>query len=61
MHVGDQCLVRILLVAGKKIIIKNRFKFDIPSYKQWMPVIDDILVMEHLTYKLKMKEKRCFL
>jgi len=56
VHVGDEYLARILLVAGKKTITKNWLKSDTPSNKQWMSIIKDILSMELLTYKLKMKE-----
>lgn len=52
VHVGDQYLARILLVDGKKTMTKNWLKSDTPSYKQWMSMIDDILVMEHLTYEI---------
>ena len=47
VHVGDQYLIRVLLLAGKK----NWLKSDTTSYTQWMSIIDDILVMELITYK----------
>ena len=50
-------LIKILLVAGKKAITKNWVKTDIPN-KQWMSMIADILAMEQLKDKLKVKKEK---
>lgn len=56
VHKEDQYLVKILLAAGKKAITKNWLRTDTPNDKQWMLIIDGILEMERLTYKLRLKE-----
>ena len=56
VHVGDQYLIKILLAAGKKAITKNWLKEETPSYRQWVHIIGDILIMEKITYKLKVME-----
>lgn len=35
---------------------ERRLKTFAPDYKQWLTIIDDILLMENLTYRLKKKE-----
>ena len=55
VHPGDQYLVKILLVAGKKAITRNWLKTDIPDYDQWRTILDNIQDMEYLTFKLKTK------
>ena len=56
VHPGDQYLVKILLVAGKKAITRNWLKTDIPDYDQWRTILDNIHDMEHLTFKLRLRE-----
>lgn len=53
----DQYLVKILLAAAKKAITKNWLKTEAPHQRQWMSLIEEILEMEKLTYKIKMKEE----
>lgn len=53
----DQYLVKILLIAAKKAITKNWLKTEPPNHKQWLALVEEILEMEKLTYKLKMKEE----
>lgn len=53
VHVGDQHLVKIILAAWLKAIIKNCLKTGAWDYKQWLTIID--IVMENSTYRLKMK------
>lgn len=47
-HVGEQYLVKIVLTARRKADTKNCLKTVTPSYKQWLIIIGEILVMEHL-------------
>ena len=56
VHPGDQYLVKILLVAGKKAITRNWLKTDIPDYDQWRTILDNIQDMEYLTFKLKLRD-----
>ncbi len=52
----DQYLCKILLVACKKTITRNWLKDSTLNCKQWFEIIEEILVMEELTYTLKMKK-----
>ncbi len=53
---SDQYLCKILLVACKKTITKNWLKDSTLNCKQWFEIIEQILVMEELTYTLNMKK-----
>ncbi len=46
----------ILLVACKKTITRNWLKDSTLNCKQWFEIIEEILVMEEVTYTLKMKK-----
>lgn len=58
VHVKDRYLAKILLSATKKDITKSWFKTEVPGKKQWISIVEDIMEMENLTYKLKFKEEK---
>ena len=47
VHAGDMYLVKILLIAGKKAIIRKWGRVDPPTQEQWMGIIEEIYVMEN--------------
>ena len=47
VHAGDMYLVKILLIAGKKPIIRKWGRVDPPTQEQWMGIIEEIYVMEN--------------
>ena len=51
----DRYLIKILLIASKKAITRSWYKVDPPRKEQWFEVIQDIYIMERMTYQLKLR------
>ena len=49
----DIYLFKILTVAAKKAITKRWLKTHPPREKHWLDIIEDIYVMEKITYNLR--------
>jgi len=53
---GDQYLVKIMLAAAEKAVTKNWLKEDIPDYKQWRTIMENIENMEKFTFTIRIRE-----
>ena len=42
----DRCLVKVLLIAGKKAITRKWGQVDIPTQGQWMEIVEEIYIMD---------------
>ena len=54
--IGDRYLVKILLIASKKAITTNWCKVDPPNQDQWMAIVDQIYIMEKMTFRMRLQE-----
>ena len=52
----DLYLTKVLLTASKKAVIRNWLNVNTPKQEQWLEIVQEILVMEKLTYLLRLKE-----
>lgn len=55
----DRYLMKILLAACKKIIIRRWRQSDPPTTKEWLQMVNSIFQMEILTYRLRTKQEQC--
>lgn len=56
IHKCDEYLVKIMLIAAKKSITRKWGKATVPSKEQWITTIEDIFLMEKMTYRLRLQE-----
>ena len=54
----DRYLVKILLTAAKKAITRLWRQVDPPKEDQWTELVDQIYVMEQLTYRIRLQEEQ---
>lgn len=54
----DEYLVKVLLSASKKTITRMWYKVDPPTGEQWVCTVEEILIMEKITYKLRLQESQ---
>uniref|UniRef100_A0A669AV81 Reverse transcriptase domain-containing protein n=1 Tax=Oreochromis niloticus TaxID=8128 RepID=A0A669AV81_ORENI len=54
----DQYLFKIMLLSSKKVITKNWLKSDPLKLEEWTDVIEEIYVMEKMTYTLRLKSDK---
>lgn len=52
----DLYLIKVLLAASKKAVTRNWLNVNTPKQEQWLEIVQDIFVMEKLTYLLRVKE-----
>jgi len=52
----DLYLTKVLLAASKKAVTRNWLNVNAPKQEQWLEIVQEILVMEKLTYLLRLKE-----
>lgn len=51
-------MYNILLLASKKAITKRWLAKDSPTIEDWLKVVQDIFVMEKLTFPLSLEQGR---
>ncbi len=56
IRVRDKYLIKILLIASKKAIMRKWGKEDPPSQDQWIGIVEEIYTMEKLTHRLKLQQ-----
>lgn len=49
-------MYNILLLAGKKAITRNWLVKDSPTVGDWIKVVQDIFIMEKLTFILRLQQ-----
>ena len=54
----DRYLLKILLAACKKTITRRWYKTDPPTQEEWLKIVKEIYVMEHLTHCVKIQEEQ---
>lgn len=52
----DKYLVKLLLAGSKKAITRKWYKIERPTQEQWFDVVEEIFLMEKLTYVLRIQE-----
>uniref|UniRef100_A0A3Q3ASL9 Reverse transcriptase domain-containing protein n=1 Tax=Kryptolebias marmoratus TaxID=37003 RepID=A0A3Q3ASL9_KRYMA len=52
----DKYLIKIMLIASKKAITRKWGKADPPCQEQWTGIIEEIYIMEKLTYRLRLQQ-----
>ncbi len=52
----DLYLTKVLLAASKKAVTRNWLNVNTSKGEQWLEIVQDIFVMEKLTYLLRVKE-----
>lgn len=55
----DRYLLQILLAASKKAITRKWLSQDSPTIDEWIEIVKEIYVMEHLTFSLRHARKKC--
>ena len=56
----DQYLLKVLLAASKKTITRKWYKTEPPDLEQWMCIVEEIYVMEKMTFMLRLQETMFF-
>ena len=52
----DNYLAKVLLTASRKAIKRKWLDVDPPSHSQWLDIVQEIFMMEKMTYSLRLKE-----
>lgn len=55
----DRYLLQILLAGSKKAITRKWLSKDSPTIAEWIEIVGEIYVMEHLTFSLRLARKKC--
>ena len=51
-------MIKILLVAAWKAITRKWGQAEPPTQSQWEGLVEDIYIMEKLTFRLRLQEER---
>ena len=54
----DRYLIKILLAVSKKAITRKWNKENPPTLENWMEIVDEICVIERLTYNIRLQQTK---
>ena len=52
----DLFMTKVLLAASKKAVARNWLNVNTPKQEKWLEIVQNIFVMEKLTYLLRIKK-----
>jgi len=56
---ADRYLLQILLAGSKKTITRKWLSKECPTIAEWIEIVQEIYVMEHLTFSLRHARSKC--